>query len=179
MSKRRKKTYLILISLGGLALLADRLMSPAAISGPEAAYGGAPPVKTKADDASLLDASQTAIPELVFPRNLPATGSVSGTRDVFAPPPHVFANGGSRRSTNGQAPGAATLGAQAFRTRHQLRGVMVTGQVRIAILGQLWVRVGQSVDGCTLTHLSGEEARFACPDGETVLRVKTPIPSGN
>ena len=43
--------------------------------------------------------------------------------------------------------------------------------LRIAVVDGSWLRLDQDFDGCRLTAIAGNEVRFACHDGDAVLRV--------
>jgi hypothetical protein len=50
---------------------------------------------------------------------------------------------------------------------------MVNQRLRIAVVDDIWVHFGDSIDGCTLMGIEGQSAHFKCHDGEAVLTVTT------
>jgi hypothetical protein len=52
--------------------------------------------------------------------------------------------------------------------------VLIQQGLRIAVIDTTWVEVGQSLEGCTLLSVSGNEALFDCTGDEVVLNVIEP-----
>ena len=48
---------------------------------------------------------------------------------------------------------------------------MVNLQVRIAVVDDTLLHLGESIDGCTLMGIEGQAVRFQCFDGDAVLEV--------
>ena len=83
MAGRKKQLYIALILLGGVALLVDRVFLSTA--GPQAAQATTNPRSSSVKrQAPITQASP--IPELHFPRQLPALDVNTTLRDWFAPP---------------------------------------------------------------------------------------------
>jgi hypothetical protein len=113
-----------------------------------------------------------AIPELPFPNDLSPLDQVVAVRDLFAPPMSVLdpSTDGTSTDKHGTEPGDDRTGA-VFLTQHRLTGVLIREGLEIAVVDDTWVQIGQELDGCMLVALSGNEATFACPDQEVVLKV--------
>lgn len=62
------------------------------------------------------------------------------------------------------------LDQAAFQAGHELGGVLDHERLKIAIIDGRWLRIGDKVDGCTLTRISGDTVCFECYDGEAVLK---------
>jgi len=186
MSRRKRTLYLTLITLGGLALAVDRLLLNHPITGPEDALGGLGTELLGAAPPPIRADSREPIPELVFPRPLPDGEEKTAIRDVFSPPPGIFAKPARNQSTdqNAHADGSADsptrLSSAELTVHHRLTGVLIDGTRSIAILDGGWLRIGEEVDGCRLVALTGQEAEFQCHDGKAVLLISgrsgTPSP---
>lgn len=182
MSRKRKRSYFAVMIAGGLALIVDRCIPS---DGPlEPATAGALTPAHSPTPASAPPAGPpptSSIPELPFPRGIEPYDTDSPIPDLFTPPESVMArnaaDGAAREATqDGEQNTSATGAARAtFRLTHRLTGVLIDERLRIAVVDGAWVRVGQSLDGCVLSAVSGNEARFECYDGESVLKI---TPSG-
>jgi hypothetical protein len=223
MMSSRKRTYVVLMSVGAAALFVDRCVltegTPAPASAEEASTlvddaespvshrpgesvdqsrdrqgadhqsrSGAPGRRT----TSPLDkgefrgvaAEELSIPELPFPRNLKSTDSTVALRDIFARPPsaamETTAEGASDSPETSAKPGEKQcIGRAAFAVQHRLKAVMVMEGLKIAIVDGRWMQVGDVVDGCTLSDISGESAVFRCRDGDALLSSFARTPPGD
>jgi hypothetical protein len=178
MTGSKKRLYIALMLLGGIALLVDRVFLASA--GPEAAQAATNPRSTTADSKPTTIDPQSSIPkaspipELQFPRQLPALDLSVALRDWFAPParPKGREEG---VSTDKGAPGEEEFAElivsakEAFVADHHLDGVVIQKGLRMAIVDGVWLRIGQEFDECTLSALSGRTAVFTCADGDAVL----------
>ncbi len=165
MTSSKKHLYAGLLLLGGLALFVDRFllaegvtpMAPSSVS-------AAPPLAVPP-----LAAPLGPLPELPFPRNLPELPTPS-LRDPFVPPSHL-----APPPTASEAPPeSAQSDRKSLAARHALRGVIITDGLKIAIINGQWLRVGETIEGCTLLDVIENEARFWCHDGGTILKVDVP-----
>lgn len=182
MSPRKKKTYLAIIALGGVALLVDRLLLPAPITGPDAAVAQAAPIGAQlaaGTNGGVPRTAAWAIPELPFPQGLSAYRAGTEFRDLFAPPGSQWSHGTNDHSADGSesAPGARGnrgTTAAAFADHHAVSGVVIIASWKIAVVDGKWVRIGESIGGCTVTAIRENEAVFRCRDGDTSLKVIAP-----
>lgn len=173
---KKKRIYLGVIGLCGIALLVDRLVITQGASAPAEAFADMRGPSPKPSDAGA-DRKTVSIPELPFPRILNPMNPAEPIRDLFAPPDN---SGGSDRSGNargrrgvGTGSDASSANRRAFLAGHHLKAVLDDPRLKIAIVDGLWVRIGQTVDGCRLTKVEGIRASFTCPDGEAVLILET------
>ena len=176
MSSRRNKAYFSLLGLGAAALVVDRVfltesaMSPSVASAQMAA--GAGDRRSPDKDPALAE-----IPEIPFPHALTTLDEQSPIPDLFAPPDvrrRSSADGGrsgAKYLARGEPLNPERLSAGQFRQRYKLEGVMVHQRLKMAVLRGQPVKPGEAIAGCTLTDVSGFEARFNCYDGEAVLIV--------
>lgn len=178
MSFHKKRKYIALMAAGGVALVVDRLVLTDGATGPSAAVAltsnaSTAPVET----ATAQGAIPSSIPELPFPRDLGTLDVNSAIRDLFAPPEFDADTGANgSRPDNGRPGGDGgdhTTGAM-FVARHRLSAVLIRQGLRIAVIDKTWVRIGQTLEGCTLLSVSGNEALFECTDGRVVLNVIEP-----
>ncbi len=180
----RKRAYGAVMILAAAALAVDRC----ALSNEQAVAlsAGGDIAHTEAHglvdqrSPSLGARANVSIPELPFPRgvaalDLPTFGSPC--RDLFAPPESVVNRNTPDISTDSDDASmnrdkrSERVNCATFLTHHRLSGVLLFERLRIAVVDGMWLRKGQLLDGCTLIFVSGNEARFECYDGQTVLRV--------
>ena len=178
MSFQKKRTYLALMAAGGVALVVDRLVLTDGATGPSAAVALASDASTApVETASAQGATLSSIPELPFPRSLGTLDVNAAIRDLFAPP-ELDADAGANGSQPGNdRPGGDgdghTTGAM-FVSRHRLSAVLIQQRLRIVVIDETCVRIGETLEGCTLLSMSGNEALFECMDGQAVLKVIEP-----
>ena len=197
MSSKKKKTYALLVILGFVALLGDRLLTSATTPAPAAASSGAvtsPATRGGSDGASRPTDSNPgagaggpagSVTTATFPRNLPAAPPTPDTdaplRDVFGLTPEAYqALGGPAADAAAQAGGARSgsfgphgMTAAQFTEDHRLTAVMQGPEIAIAVVDHQWVQPGQSIDGCTLVEITGRTASFRCSDALAELTVET------
>jgi len=179
MSPRRKKTYLTVIALGGVALLVDRLIPSSSATLPQVAVarGAAPSVKPNTTGRNVAESDATwSIPELPFPHGLSVYQAGAVFRDLFAPPglqwPGKTGDDAADKadsSRNAEATRPAT--AASFAEHHRLSGVILIQHLTIAVVDGTWLHVGETLDGCVVTAIHDNEALFRCRDGDTSLKV--------
>lgn len=170
MDPRKKKRYLLVIGLSGVGLIADRVISTGSPEVPAAARAAPTgPIVNTAPDALPL------IPKLPFPRSLRTWDRPSDIRDFFLPPQvqkNATINGRSPDKTlsvkiSSRAENEAKR--QSFASRHAVHAVMVNGSLRMAIVDGIWVREGETFDGCKLERISNNQALFSCYAGHVTL----------
>ena len=185
MATRKKQLYLGVMLLGGAALFVDRFLLPSSATAP--APVAATPTRAgrslrpaTADAPGKDPAVELSVPELPFPRNLPPWDHSGPMRDLFSP---LTAGVQTTADNPDAASGQGTCAA--FSREHRLEAVFVesgaTGNgaaegLRIAVIDGRWVRVGETLDGCTLIEADGNKVRFRCRDGELSLRLAAAPP---
>lgn len=175
MEVSKKKTYAVILILGGVALLVDRLILSKSAAGPRMAVASeaaplANPPATPDDTAE--GAGPLAIPELPFPRDVARFSDESRLPDLFASPQERLRVSGATDSNDvvGEVMAASSsLSRSAFEKAHRLDGVFIQQRLRIAVIDGKWSRIGEKIDGCTLEEIASREVRFACNDGVAVL----------
>lgn len=165
MMTSKKTLYAGLLLLGGLALFVDRFLLAGGVTPltPSSA-SAAPPLALTG-----MVAPPDPLPELPFPRNLPEISTPS-LRDPFVPPSHLA----PPSPANEGSPDSGPSSRESLGARHALRGVIVSQGLKIAIINDQWLRVGETIEGCTLLDVIENEARFWCHDGGTALKVDLP-----
>jgi len=173
----KRRVYFAVMIFSGLALFVDRFVFSDNAATPEAANASFPGVAVQSTDLSVPVAQNApAIPELPFPREVERFTFGSEIRDVFAPPSAASSEklGPYGAGEDGLLPGdgarARGLDRASFEAQHELGGVLTHERLRIAIVDGRWLRIGDKLDGCTLTRVSGEAACFECHNGEAVLK---------
>ncbi len=178
MTVRRRGTYLTLLAIGAMALAVDRWILSDGATGPAVATALNPSDTNESPSApGPTSTSKLMIPELPFPHGLETVDAGGTVRDLFAPPLFLGGENSSgsaadKDSTARDGRNASASTSATFMAHHRLEGVLVHERLRIAIVDGIWVRVGQTIDGCRLTVLSGNEARFTCDDNEATLHVR-------
>ena len=186
MNSKKKRLYLGIVLLGGLALLLDRFVLPAESGRPASARAASTSsARGTAGDAPKGELAALSIPQLHFPRLLPEADLSREPRDVFAPPERYLAPEEEDRSATDNPGGASAAGlgidgrqlqskAENFAVTHTLTAVMIQPRLKLAIVDGVWVNIGQEVDECVLTQVEHGSATFECRDGEAVLQVLEP-----
>jgi hypothetical protein len=177
-SRRRKRACFTVMVVAGLALAVDRLvltdvsMDPQSVLARQTDAGSEKTASLSAAEAPML-----SIPELPFPRGLEPTYDASRLiRDLFALP-EVVREGMANAGADKDGPNSAGQGRPeeanraTFVSLHRLDGVIIQARLRIAIVDGVWMRIGQSLDGCALKVIAGNEVRFSCSDGDAALTV--------
>lgn len=178
MSRKRKRSYFAVMIAGAVALVVNQCIPSEGALDPAAAIARAPAgLQTPTSAHPGETPPPSSIPELPFPRDIEPYDADSPIPDLFAPPESIVAraaaDGAAGKATPDGGQNTSVVGAAraTFRLKHRLTAVLIDERLRIAIVDGMWVRVGQSLDGCVLSAVSGNEARFACHDGESVLQI--------
>ena len=185
MDHSRRKIYLVVLAVSALGLVIDRFVFTRGATAPAEASAATVARPRDGRGAATDNAGPSAsIPEIPFPTGLVAAAALSTIPDVFAPPsvrlrgrsdagqPYNAAMGNGGRGPSQRSSGAA------FESRHTLVGVLIYQRrqvglpMKMAVLDGRPVRIGDTIDGCTLQDVSGYRARFECYDGPAVLKVK-------
>ena len=125
--------------------------------------------------STSVEITGAPIPELPFPRSIRSWDPQLPMRDVFEPPVLQAGPDAPADASAHGPPGAADsdrlkrLGRVTFRAQHKLQGVAAYRRLKIAIVDDTWLQVGDTLDGCRLTTVYGTKARFICHDGEAIL----------
>ncbi len=169
MSKKKQQIYVTVAAIGLLALAVDQLLLAEGDTLPEMAHAESQSVATH-----VASPEGTAIPEVPFPGALAAYRLSEGGRDLFQPPATSGneAGRGSGQSDNGVTIEPTRLGQRSvpFDERHTLNGAIIQAGLRIAVIDERLVKVGETVDACVLKKLADGEAQFECPEGTVVLK---------
>ncbi len=178
MSSQKKRTYLSVLIVGAVALLIDRFVSSTGSTTPRPAAAAGFTLPPPSGAAAF------AIPELPFPKGVVSLGQHVELRDLFLPPMFRAAGpdegdsadqqagfaGNPRRNPSGDRRWDA-LSTARFVREHRLDAVLIDEGLRIAIVNGLWLRVGQSLDGCTLKDITGNAVTFECDDEVAALKI--------
>lgn len=179
MNSNKKRLYLVVVLLGGLALAVDQFVLTDAAGLPASAQADSSvPARSTALGALEGEAAALSIPQLHFPRLVPEVDPGREIRDVFAPPNRYLTPKKDAQLGPDNSQGAPSLEgkpgeskAQTFAGNHVLTAVMIQPRLRLAIVDDVWVSIGQTVDDCVLKHVENGNAVFECSDGEAVLQV--------
>jgi len=174
MTSTRKRIYLIVIGVGGLALVVDRLVLSDSATAPQTAEAASNGSESPAGVSAAPN--KVPIPAVPFPDNLPDVPQIAGLRDVFARPdnPEKAADrgGGARPKTRDES---QVVSPAEFVQRHSLEAVFREADLHVAVVNGRWLGVGDVMDACRLVGLRDPSARFACPTGEAVLDISDGI----
>lgn len=192
LTQRKNQLLLGVLALGALALLVDRVFVGSPLATPATSTAGEfPPatgptpgvsVNPTPDKPNAKDGGGLAlsIPELPFPRELPALAAGDRIRDVFARPKagrsDANANGSPGNASDDSETGEPQDRAGYFPQKHRLEAVYLDDGLRIAVVDGAWVAIGDRFDGCVLAAIEGNQATFRCGDRETVLRMDAATP---
>ncbi len=170
MLPKKKKVYFTVMLISACALVVNSFVLSSDLPEPET------PARK---DGTASDASSSVsglpIPELPFPRGISPIDPEAEVPDLFAPPhlkrrfDGVDADKPAGNAAQLSAPGH--LSSASFEEAHHLNGILVDQRLKIAGLDGQWVRIGTSVDGCTLTDISPREVTFRCFDNSVILHL--------
>ena len=186
MSPKKRKSYLVVMALGGVALIVDRVILTDVDGSPNTAIASAGAtndldalVNTPSVGAALTTA---AIPELPFPKLPKTTGFSADTRDMFEPPRRVVSRTAEPDNQDSDFPvGSQGDDVETFRSRHRLSGLLLHQGLKIAVVNGRWMRINDALDGCELVSVLPDRAVFKCRDGQaelTILPVLASQPPG-
>lgn len=172
MSPKRKRFYVWLMVMGGVALFVDRVLLGSGGPSSPIVPSTVLTAVTQATSPAVYASTTISMPELRFPRNLPICDP-SQVRDLFDPPAtrrgkeaKVKARERDRQDEN--------MDRDTFSQQHQLKGVLLQEGLRIAVVGTHWLQVGEELDGCALKSISEDIVRFECYDGDVTLKLGAP-----
>lgn len=163
----RKRIYMVLLGVSALGLAIDRFVIPRGAEGASSAL----PVAAAPPQPDPLVQS-VSIPGVPFPENIVSADPGRPIIDLFAPPA-LRGRGGTDNQEGTDAvplPGAPSP-ADTFVTQHKLSAVLIDARLKIAVVDGHWVRVGETIDGCTLIGIEGQTVHFSCVDKDTSLTV--------
>ena len=189
MTSKKKKAYAVLVIVGFVALVGDRLLTSSTTPAPAAAANGGPmtlPVTRGGPDGGSNTAGGPAgsVAAAAFPRNLPAgpptPDANAALRDVFGltPAAHQALRGpaaDAAANQDGTHPAGTVqhgMTAARFTEGYRLTAVIQGPNIAIAVVDDQWVQLGQSIDGCTLVEITGRSASFRCSDALAQLSVE-------
>lgn len=170
MNANRKKLCLIVLPLAGLALIVDRVLLGTTDNVAPAQGAPIPTAPSTATPTPEKDqhAGAALIPELPFPRDLPiATGP---PRDWFEPPESALAEKTESLLKSGALSASEKderTPQERFASEYTLEGIVLLGNVRIAIINGRRVRIGDEIGDCIVQRMEGRTVWFDCA-GTTV-----------
>ncbi len=180
---RRKKVYVGVMIVAVAALAVDKFFLSEGQAAGLSPHGSTAPAEARGSVDRLPMSPEAVptvrIPEVPFPRGLEPLDPSAGVfiRDFFAPPESALNRDSADPQTDKSGRNATQpdsqgqVGRTAFVFRHRLSGVLLDQRLKIAIVDGTWVRIGQSLNGCTLKSVSGNKASFECYDGNAVLEI--------
>lgn len=179
MTSGKKKAYLGALVVTAVALAVDRCFltdrAPRDAVAVERPGAESPAEPDNVNSQKATEAS--SIPQIPFPHGLEPFEPGSDLRDPFDLPSSVRERVQAARRTDNEDPSMKTqarageLSRVDFGAKHRLQGVVVHERLKIAIVNGRWLRLGQALDGCILTAVADNAARFDCFDGESILEV--------
>lgn len=176
MTRKRKQLYAIVLTLGGIAWVIDRVVLTTSLSTPAMAVASQtanPP--TLQPSSSILDDESISIPELPFPKNLPPYDSRFTMRDIFAPPSVLSKINTLQDDADNDRSDidrhAIPNRSDIFLSQHRLDAVLNGPRLKIAVVDGRWIRIGDTLDGCRFRKIEGTAAIFSCNDGNAILNL--------
>ncbi|HOD80292.1 MAG: hypothetical protein BWX88_02842 [Planctomycetes bacterium ADurb.Bin126] len=173
---RKQIVYVAMLGLAGMALLVDRIVGPGGGTLKTANAEYVTPVELETESPASAVAEATPPQDLAGRLALLATArpiDIDRSRDVFVPSPAWqgdFGRGGPVAAFDG--PPADTENAlDAFRRTRHLGAIVDGGSEMGAVVDGQFVRVGQSLDGMRLVHISRDSATFQSSQGQVELRL--------
>ena len=171
-NRRRRNVYVGVMLIALAAFAVDRLLtdSPRLV----AAEGPSPPVDVRSEMPLEAGSLPVSIPRIPFPRGVQRAKMSVEFVDVFAPP---WVRDGSPQRGLGPRPEAALTRVslpRAFRERHTLTAIVAHGDVHVAVIDGLWVRVGDRLSGCELVRIADRTAVFKCDDEVVDITLSDP-----
>ena len=174
MSKKKKQLYAGILALAAAMLLMDR-----ALRGGSAQVAIAATVRSlEALGVTTSVRPSASVAAAPFPGSLPENDTTGGLRDIFVLNQRIrdrmlglntddALNGdvSGRQAQKGLTPAAT------FQKEHRLNGTMVSDPVSFAIVDGAWFRVGDQLDNCQMTAITGTSVSWKCGDGVSTLSV--------
>jgi hypothetical protein len=172
MTSYKKRVYVIVLLVGGAALLVDRFVLTQSATAPAfvaAVESRIPAPSAHPDAAPLAKESLTdmSVPELPFPRNIPPWDAGAPIRDLFLPSVEQAAD--NDRAGTGRNGDPIEGSCAVFAKQHRLDGVLIQQGLKIAVVNGRTLRIDESLGGCTFISTDGNMVRFRCRDGEISL----------
>lgn len=170
MPRKKKQIYAAILVLAAALLLMDRALRGGSIQVASAAMARsleALGVETSVQSGALVAAAP-------FPGPLPEKNIAEGLRNVFVLNRRMrnrllgLSEGSSSSASRGQA---GLTPAAVFEREHRLSGTMVGDRVSFAIVDGAWLRVGDRLDNCQVTAITGTTVSWKCVDGLSTLSV--------
>ncbi len=175
MTKKRKHLYAVILILGVIVIALDRVSQNPTISAPATAVAASANHPNSPQDSVTPNHTNFSIPEMPFPENLPPFDNHFALRDIFVPPlARSKANLSNDDADNGRSDRdrhAGPLRSDVFSSHHSLNAILNGPRLKIAVIDEQWVHVGDILDGCKLQKIEGISAIFSCPDGSAILNL--------
>ncbi len=152
---------------------------PVALAAPEGVrHGGAAARASRVGEGRSPEAY--ALSPARFPGNLPTDGG--GRRDVFglstvakrrlvARSEAFGMTVGPPERASDAKPKVVLSPAEQFREQHTVSAVVTSEVLTLAIVDEVWMGIGQQIDGCVLVRIRGETVVFECGGEEVELSV--------
>ena len=181
MTHKKKILYGVVLGVGFLALLVDRLMvarpEQALAAVPRAASGSS--ISPAVSEPPALDSQIESVAVAPFPQLLSEELPTHPLRDAFTITPaavqamggHASADGGDPSHPKVGSGGSPRYSAARFAAQHRLSAVLETGGFGVAVVDGQWIKPGDALDACKLIEITGRQAVFECHDGAATLEV--------
>lgn len=176
MTKKKKIIYGIVVGVGLLALLVDR-MTAARPQSASAAAAMLPSTPNSAIQVSPSDASPIELLAAApFPQFSMHDLPTRPLRDAFTiTPAAVQAMGGANPASgaglNGSSDDSSNHSSAQFGAQHKLSAVLEAGGFGVAVVDGQLIKMGDALDACELIEITGRQAVFKCHDGAATLEV--------
>ncbi len=177
MSAKKRNSYLIIMAVGGVVLIVDRVLLQDGGGGPESAVAytvspDGPLSPSVADDTS----SGALIPDIPFPKLQEPSAQNTPTRDLFEPPRDATQSARRDNQGAGDLSRIQPDDVDTFQTQHRLDGLMVQQGLRVAVVNGRWIHVNDELDGCKTVSIFQDSVIFECRDGQAELTIVSPEP---
>lgn len=174
MSKKKKQLYAGILAVAAAMLLMDRLLRGGSVQSAVAAT-----VRTlEALGVETSVRSSASVAAAPFPGPLPENNVTSGLRDVFVVSQRtrnrllgLSADDALNGDPSVRRVQKGLTSAAVFQQEHRLSGTMVGDRVSFAIVDGAWFRVGDRLDNCQMTSITGTSVTWKCADGFSTLSV--------
>lgn len=173
MLRKKKQLYAAILTLAAVALLMDRALRGGSLQTARAATARS----LEALGVETSAAPGTSVVASPFPGALPDK-SAEELRNLFVLSDEVRSRmlglGSSDTSGRGRAGQRRKGGitpAAVFEREHKLSGTIVGDGVSFAIVDGAWFRIGDRLDNCQVTAITGTSVTWKCADGLSNLSV--------